>query len=184
MLPEYEPTDHGFHRDWKAVMSISLGELIETGYVDFTTSDYDFDYYDEEMRDRFWRKFEDRFYYRDIALLPPGRWRRRLIAILNEVMPKFKYLYEALEDGVNPFQVSDEYHLERNIFSDFPQTRLSGNEDYASNGNDREYETIFEGDFIERARAIAYDYDDVDVMILNVCERVFSGVYSTHLNGL
>lgn len=183
-LPEYDPVDHEEHRDWKALLTISLGELIENGYVDFSRSEYDFDAYDEEQRERFWSKFSERFWFRDISQLPPERWRRRLIAYLNEIMPKFKMIYAALEAGANPYNVSDEYHKRRTIYSDFPQSRLSGDEDYAHDGTDLEYETILEGDFIDRTLKIARDYDDVDVLLLNACERMFSQIYSTHVNGL
>ncbi len=183
-FPEYNPIDHSTHRDWNSVMSITLGELVDKGYIDFASNAYDFDAYDEDQRNRFWEKFLGRYRFRDISITPPERWRLRLIAHLNEVMPKYKFLYRALADGKTPLQAADEYHKRREIRSDFPQTQLSGQEDYASEGMDLEYETIHEGDFIETAERIARTYKDVDAMLLDECARFFSLLFSTHLNGL
>lgn len=183
-IPEYEPLDHSTHHDWNSVMSISLGELVDYGFIDFSSEKYDFDSYNDEQRNRFWEKFLARYRFRDISITPPEKWRLRLIAVLNEVMPKYKFLYKALEDGKTPLMAGDEYHKRREIRSDFPQTQLSGQEDYASEGNDLEYETIHEADFIETADRIARSYRDVDVMLLDECERLFSQIYSTHINGL
>ena len=183
-IPEYEPLDHSTHHDWNSVMSISLGELVDYGFIDFSSEKYDFDSYNDEQRNRFWEKFLARFRFRDISITPPEKWRLRLIAVLNEVMPKYKFLYKALEDGKTPLMAGDEYHKRREIRSDFPQTQLSGNEDYASEGTDLEYETIHEGDFIETAERVSRSYRDVDTMLLDECERLFSQVYSTHINGL
>lgn len=183
-LEPFEQLDHSEHMDWNSVMSISLGELIDTGYIDFSTPAYDFDSYSDEQRNAFWNKFEARFRYKDISMVPPERWRRRLISILNEWMPRLKPLYAALESGQNPMQTGDEYHKRREIRSEFPQTMLSGREDYASSGFDVESETVRTDDFIGTSRRLATEYRDPDSILLDACERVFSQIYSTHINAL
>lgn len=174
--------------DYHASYSIQLCELINDGLIDFDTEEWDFDSYkkdenDTEQRDRFWQKFEARYYYREIGIFPPGIWKHELIRKLNEVMPKYKPLYKALDDGVNIMQKMGEYGKSRNVYSDFPQTRLAGsNQDYASNATDREHEEIYIGDWIDTLAKIR-TYNDVDVMLLNEMETMFSAMFTVSVNG-
>lgn len=173
--------------DYHAVYSIQLCELINDGWIDFDTSDWDFDCYerfegDREQRDRLWKKFMRRFYFREIGIIPPGIWRWELLRKLDEIMPKYKPLYKALDDGQNILQHYGEYGKSRNIFSEFPQTQLGDNEDYATNGNDREYESIYTGDWIDQLAKIK-NYSDIDVMILEELETFFSAMFTVNLNG-
>lgn len=172
-----------YHKpDYHSVYTIQLCELINDGWIDFKSSDWDFDYYDLEQRNRLWKKFERRFYYREIGILPPGRWKWELLRKLDEIMPKYKPLYKMLEEGQNILQHYGEYGKSRNIFSDFPQTMLGGNEDYASNGTDREHEEIYLGDWIDQLEKIKH-YDDIDVMILKELETMFSCMFTVNING-
>lgn len=174
--------------DYHATYSIQLCELINDGVVDFSTSDWDFDSYekeenDTEQRDRFWEKFTARYYYREIGLVPPGIWKHEVLRKLNEIMPKYKPLYKMLDDGVNIMQKMGEYGKSRNVYSDFPQTRLAGsNQDYASNATDREHEEIYLGDWLDTVARIR-NYDDIDVMILKEMETMFSAMFTVAVNG-
>jgi len=102
---------------------------------------------------------------------------------MNEIMPKYMPLYEALDKYPNLFNSDSEYYKARNIYSEFPQTRLNGtNGDYASTGNDTEYERIHQMntlDLFERLRA----YKDVDAMIIEEIETLFSPFFSVSFNG-
>lgn len=170
--------------DYHSVFTIQLCELINTpGGIDFTDESWDFDSYNEEQRNRFWKKFEARFYWREIGVLPASRWKWELLRKLNEIMPKYKPVYEALENGQNLFQKYGEYGKSRTVYSDFPQTQLSGlNQDYASNGTDKEHENIYLGDWFEQMAKLK-SYDDVDVMILNELETMFSVFSTVSMNG-
>lgn len=168
--------------DYHSVYSIQLCELINDGWIDFNSSDWDFDSYNDEQRNRLWKKFERRFYWREIGILPPGRWKWELLRKLDEIMPKYKPLYKMLEEGQNILQHYGEYGKSRNIYSDFPQTMLGGNEDYASNGTDREHEEIYLGDWIDQLEKIKH-YDDIDVMILKELETMFSCMFTVNING-
>ena len=66
--------------DYHSVYSIQLCELINDGWIDFNSSDWNFDSYNDEQRDRLWRKFERRFYWREIGILPPSRWKWELLS--------------------------------------------------------------------------------------------------------
>ena len=70
----------------------------------------------------------------------------------------------------------------RNINSDFPQTQLSGeNSDYASSGNDKEYQRINQADLIETAKRLS-GYDDIDLMIVKDMGSMFSCLYTVNVN--
>lgn len=174
--------------DYHSSYSIQLCELIDCGFIDFNSSEWDFDSYkrdenDTEQRDRYWQKFSARYYYREIGITPPGIWKHELIRKLNEIMPKYKPLYKMLDDGINIMQKMGEYGKSRNVYSDFPQTRLAGsNQDYASNATDREHEEIYLGDWLDTVARIK-TYDDIDVMILKEMETMFSAMFTVAING-
>ena len=170
--------------EYHSVFTIQLCELINVeGGIDFSDESWDFDSYNEEQRNRFWNKFKARFYWREIGILPASRWKWELLRKLNEIMPKYKPAYEALENGQNIFQKYGEYGKSRHVFSDFPQTQLSGiNQDYASNATDKENENIYLGDWMEQMAKLK-SYDDVDLMILQELETMFSVFSTVSING-
>ena len=105
----------------------------------------------------------------------------RTIAKLNEIMPKYKMLYKVIGDGANIMTAGDEYHKSRDVFSTFPQTALGGaDQDYASSGTDREYETLREYGLLDVAERLL-NYNDVDVLILDELDVLFMAVRNTDL---
>jgi hypothetical protein len=164
-------------------MTITLGELMECGVVDFSAPEWDFDKYDQEQHERLVAKITDRFYFREIGILPVGRWKREFLRNLNEIMPKYKPLYKALADGANILTDEDEWSKSRDIYSEFPATMLGDNQDYASNGRDRQSERQRIGSFAEAAERIASRYNDVDVLILNEIDSMFSSLLTVSMNG-
>ena len=167
-------------RDWHAISAIQLGQLVEYGFVSWDET-WAWDWYDEEQRDRWQNLFEGRYWWREIAIVPPGRWKQQLLQKLNEAMPKYKPLYKMAADGLDPLQVSNEYGKSRDIFSEFPQTMLSGNSDYASTGNDRQYERVTEGDIMEKFAAMEH-FRTVDQMLLDEVEPLFSCLFTVNVN--
>lgn len=154
-------------------MTITLGEWHELGfYRPLEDDSWRFDAYGDEQYTRLCTKFLNRFYDREVSITVPGRWKRAYLRKLNEIMPKYKLLYARVEQGLNPLQESRDREKSRDIFSDFPETMLSGNSDYASTGNDRESDTMHEGGAVDGAVRFAREYVDVDAMILNELEHV------------
>ena len=180
-LPAREPYEQ--HADYHATISVQLCELINAGFVDFNDKSWRWNAYNEEQRARLCDKITNRFYYREIGILPPGKWKKEFLRILNEIQPKYNVLYDAIDSGSNVLAISDSYGKSRNIYSDYPATQLSGNDDYASNGNDSQREDIVEGDFIAKAKEIQREYDDIDVMMLDDLEALFTCLFSTNVNG-
>ena len=167
--------------EWHSVSTIKLSQLKEWGFWNPEEPEWEWDYYNREQYERLCSKFFARYADREIGILPPGEWRRSYIRKLNEIMPKYKLLYEAAED-MNILQTGREYHKSREIGSDFPQTQLAGRQDYASTGKDLEYETIHEGNPVEQIADAADRYRDIDVMILDELEVLFSALVSVSLN--
>lgn len=159
--------------------TITVGELITDGIIDLAW--FAFDAYDEDQRVRLWNKFEAHYYFREIGILPPKRWMMRVIAKLNEVMPKYKPLYQAMEDGTTVMQDGGEYHKRRDVYSTFPQMALGGQDsDYASTGTDTEYETIRDLSLLDVGERIP-SYNDVDVMVLEELEPLFLALMSVDI---
>ena len=169
--------------DYHAVISIQLCELIDDGFFNLHRSDWDFGpKYSAEQHNQLCNKITEHFYYREIALVPPGIWKREFLRKLNEIMPKYMILYKNADDGIE-LGAESEYYKSRNIFSDFPQTSLAGNnQDYASTGNDTEYERIRQLDPLELADRLER-YNDVDLMIINEIESLFSCMFTANING-
>ena len=169
--------------DFHAVVTIQLCELIDAGFFDLSRKDWDFNpKYSNEQHAQLCRKITEHYYYREIALVPPGIWKREFLRKLNEIMPKYMVLYKNADEGVQLGNES-EYYKSRNIFSDFPQTALAGdNQDYASTGSDTEYERIRQMDPVELAERLK-SYDDVDLMVINEIESLFSCLFTVNING-
>lgn len=158
-------------------MTITLGEWYEMGFYDPSDDSWRFDAYDDAQYRRLCEKFLDRYYYREVSIPLPARWKRAYLRKLDEIMPKYKLLYARVEQGVNPLQEGRDRAKSRDIFSDFPETMLSGNSDYASTGNDRESDMLREGNAAELLTQFAREWQDVDVLILDELEHVlFTGI--------
>lgn len=180
MIPPYDMSDAP--RDFHAVVTVTLGELITDKWVDWTDPSWHWDSYNDEQYTRVCEKFNNHFWDREIGVLPPGSWKREVLRKFNEIMPKYKLVYQALENGVDILQDSDTYGKNRNVFSDFPATQIAPqNQDYASNATDNQFETIVQGNFLEKWKKIK-DYNDIDLMIINDMDSLFSCFYSVSLN--
>ena len=176
VLEDYDELDR---RYWSTA-TVTVGELME---VDVVNEEWfvDFDSYSDEQAARLWKKFVGRFQFREIGMITPARWKIRLKAKLNEIMPKYKPLYEAIDNGMTTLVDYDEWHKARDVFSSFPQTSLGGSDqDYASSGSDREYETIRDYGLLDVAERLD-TYYDVDAMILNELEPLFMVIRSTSI---
>lgn len=162
--------------------SVQLGELVEVGWFNLEDkSVWHWLQYSDEQDARLRDKIVNRFWNRSIGVLPPGLWKRQFLELMAEIMPKYILMYQVLDEDGNIAGHSGEWYKSRNIFSDYPQTQLSGNSDYASTGNDTEYERIRRADILETMDRLK-DYRDVDQMILEELEQMFSCLVSVSVN--
>lgn len=169
--------------DYHAVFSIQLCELVNSGFDPFGDPRWEgADWFDDRQRARFEEKFKLRYWRREIGLTPAGYWREKLTSLVVEQLPKYKVLYSALAEGFDPLANESEYGKRRDVLSAFPATQLNPDrEDYAKSASDNQYETIRDGSYIDKALAIQNSYNDVDVMLLDDCEEVFSCILSATL---
>ena len=193
MINPFAPDCAGDALDRYDPISITLGEWYEMGfYRPYTEDDegnvtpdpdWAWDYFTPEQYKRVCDKFLNHYYYREAGVFPPFRWQLVYRRAFNELMPKYKPLYERIEEGLNPFQESGEYTKSRDIFSDFPATMLTGNSDYASTGNDREQEIVREGNVTDALNRYAKEYQDVDIMLIEETgAQLFSSLMTASVN--
>lgn len=185
---DFDPRLEYGHGGWENLheyhdaSSVQIGELVEVGWFDIENKEvWHWPQYDDEQDARLRDKIVNRFWDRGIGVLPPGLWKRRFIELMNEIMPKYILMYGVLNEDGNIAGHEGEWYKSRNIFSDFPQTQLGGNSDYASTGNDTEYERIKRADVLDTIDRLK-DYQDVDQLILEELEQMFSCLISVSVN--
>ena len=170
---------------WNAVYTIQLGELIESGVFDWSKDVLNWREaaLDDAQYERVCRYFVERFYYREISMEPFLQWanflKRKLVF---ELMPKYKPLYERISEGVNPLANGNEYYKNRTIQSAYPETLLSENADYITDGRDEEFQRIKEGNLADSLENFALKYKGVDQLILDELESMFISLYTANVN--
>lgn len=168
-----------------SVFTISLGELIETGVFSWDSEllNWESAAYDREQYERVCAYFIERFYYREISLVPFKQWARMVhYSLVYELMPKYRELYSALENGYNPIADGDEYYKERKVNSRYPETLLTNSADYLESGIDTEWERVKIGpinDALDKIKA----QGSIDQMLCDELETFFYGLYTANANG-
>ncbi len=166
---------------WSAV-SITWGELRDSGWIDWDSPDWSWSFFDQEQRSRVQKLIDGRFWFREIAVIPPGAWRIRFLQTLEEAMVETYPMYQVLRDHPDMVLVDDEFHKSRAVSSDFPATLLNGSGgDYASDGRDYEYETVHDGRTLDALRDLR-EFRHPDLIILDRLEGVFSNLVSLNVN--
>lgn len=179
--------DYTGHPEWHAVYTIQLGELIECGAFSWDMPEVQWREaaFDQRQYERVCSYFIERFRYREISIIPLREWllmlRRKMVF---ELMPKYNPLYERVGNGINPLSDGDEYYKNRTIGSAYPETLLSENSDYITDGKDEEFERIKEGKTADNIRNYADIYKGVDELLLDELECMFVCMYTTNVNGL
>ena len=164
--------------------TFTLGELIDLGYFDWDSETFDWSAqaYSPEQYERVCAAFLARFEYRELSVLPVARWASMLMyRIRYEIAPVCNELYKAL-DGVNVLADSDEYGKRRTVSSKYPETQLSSNSDYLSDGEDNQYETVKLGRIADTVYDIAEDFRGVDQIFLDKCAVMFSNLITATIN--
>lgn len=173
------------NEQFNAVYTIQLGELIECGLFDWEKPILDWSEYaySEEQYTRVCKYFKDRFYYREISIEPFAEWAKYLkTKICFELCPKYNALYEHAKNGINPLSDSNEYYKDRTIESAYPETLLSENADYITNGKDQEYQRIKDGNFTELSTKYYAEYRAIDAAMLDELETLFISMYTLNVN--
>jgi hypothetical protein len=87
------------------------------------------------------------------------------------------------DDVLAPLGIEDEYYKRRTIDSKYPETLLSRNADYISDGTDEEWERIKEGEGVERYNAYVLEFHAVDEQLLDELEDMFVCMYTADIQG-
>lgn len=168
--------------EYHDVTTVQLGELMEAGWFDLSDKEtWHWPLYTEEQDDILRDKIVNHYWSREIGIVPAGLWKRQFLAKMNEIMPQYILMYAALSEDGNIPGHEGEWYKSRNIFSDFPQTQLGGNSDFASTGNDTEYERIKRADILSTLERLK-SYRDVDRQILDDLNELFSCLGSVTVN--
>lgn len=172
---------------WDAVYTVTLGELIDKGVFDWSLDilDWSAAAYSTEQYERVCAYFIERFRFREISLEPFYEWATMLHRkLVYELMPKYRNLYRYLDKEFDPAQISDRYRKRRAIGSDYPETMLSSNSDYASSGQDEESEEIERGSLQDAYNAYVASYQTIDEHLLDELESMFIGLYTASIDGM
>lgn len=181
-----EMMDYTGQRETHSVYGIQLCDLIETGVFDWSKPELDWSSaaYSPEQYTRFCNYFIERFYFRDIGITPFKVWANYLHRMLAyELMPKYKPLYNQVEAGITPLG-ENEYHKRRTINSAYPETQLSGNSDYITDGIDEEYETVHVKNPGEAMQDYMANFESVDKALADELEVLFVCMYTSYVNAL
>lgn len=162
-------------------ITVTLGELYKDGWFNLEDESWDFCKYNETQHKRLCNKILNHYYMRCVGIMPLAAFKREFLRTLNEVVPKYIVLYKKLDEGADLMNAESEYYKARNIYSDYPQTPLGDNQDYASNGNDRQYEKINDGSILDLAAKLE-NYDDPDYSIVKCLEPCFSSLVTLNMN--
>ncbi len=180
-----ETLDYTGRDVWNAIYTVQLGELIEHGIFDWSRAELDWSAaaYDADQYKRVCDYFIQRFMFREISIEPFYEWavmlKRKLVF---ELMPKYKPLYKRANDDVNPYTENDEYYKNRTIESAYPETLLSNNADYITDGRDEEFERVKEGNPSAMTISFVENYKYVDELMLSELESMFISLYTANLN--
>lgn len=168
--------------DYHAVSTIALCELVNDGFCDKKFTGWEWPKYNDEQDERLRTKLCAHYWFREISLVPPGIWKQEFQRKMTEIMPKYIPLYKLLNESPELFGGTSEWYKGRDIYSDFPQTQLNGdNGDYASTGNDREFQRIKQDDILDIAERLK-EYDDIDLMIVKDMGVLFSPLLTVNVN--
>lgn len=173
------------HEQFNAVQSISLGELLHSGVFRWGDKNTVFDAYDTKTYFRLCQKIEDRYFDREISVLPPKRWFRLFRNTCNDLSAKYNVLYRFIDQGgMDKFlQTGDDYGKNRTVSSEFPATQLKHEgADYASNASDYEYERVTTGDWLSRMVSYVTDYQDCDKIFVDELDVLFTQLVTVNMN--
>jgi hypothetical protein len=172
--------------DFHSLNTITLYQLHEIGFFNwdselFNWSEYA---YNEETYKRLCDMIYNRYKWREICITPPLEWRDWFMSgIKYELCPKFNRLYKLREDmdGLDYTLDHDRYGKRRDIDSEFPETLMSGNSDYASSGKDSEYEDIdLRNPIDDYEKRLAIAKMDIDNEFVGELETYFNSILTTY----
>ena len=173
----WDPEDDEFH----SVVTISLGELLREGVITWEMPEMAWRYFDNEQLSRVTQAIEDRYWDRELGILPVRAWMRRFVGRMNEKMDILRPAYEKVRDA-NLMQLSDDFYKGRTVGSAFPATQLKPTtQDYASDAADQETERVIEGNYFQQAQLLK-EYTGLDQQLVDYLDPIFSSLFTVNSN--
>lgn len=167
------------------VYTVTLHELIEDGIFKWSDINWKSAAYDDATYNRLCEYFVERFRFREIGMEPYKIWAQYLKRkLVYEIAPKYNKLYALLASDFDIRMDEDEYYKRRSIYSDYPQTQMSGNSDYASNGTDEEWERIRLKNPLDAFDEYQQKYQNIDEQFMDELECMFISSYAANVNAL
>lgn len=163
--------------DYGAISSIQISELVDIGVININDGTWNWDKYSDEQDKNLKESILAHFWYREIGIVPFKVWKHEFLRKMNEIMPKYVQVYKIIAEEPERFGAESTYNKSRNITSDYPQSQLQGNYDYASYGNDIEGQRVRGSDVIDLMTRLK-TYDDVNKQICEEMETLFSPFFS------
>lgn len=181
-----EMDDYTGQPETHSVYGVPLFDLIESGVFDWNKPilDWKSAAYDNEQYTRFCAYFTERFMFRELAITPFRVWANYFKRMMvYELMPKYKPLYEQVNSGISPLG-ENEYYKRRTIESAYPETQLSGNSDYITDGTDEEWERIKINNPAQAMQDYKNGFVSVDEALADELEVLFTHMYTSFVNAL
>lgn len=173
----WDPEDDEFH----SVVTISLGELLREGVITWEMPEMQWRYYDNEQLSRVTQAIEDRYWDRELGILPVRAWMRRFVGRMNEMMDRLRPAYQKVKDA-NLMQLSDDFFKGRSVGSAFPATQLKPTtQDYASDASDSETERVIEGNYFQQTQLLK-EYIGLDQQLVDYIDVLFSSLVTVNSN--
>ena len=163
--------------DWHSLHTIKFGSLIDDGW-DWGRNDWTTYSMKPEnlvlIRERINSKIEDRFYFKELGILPPGRFKINLRSHLNSAIDYYGHIYDGFIDELNLFETKEKL-VERHVVSDYPQSQLNTEvKDYASSAVERAHDIVKTRNPMEILSVFNRDFVEPDEAILKRIEVCFS----------
>lgn len=171
--------------DWHSKNTIAFGSLIDDGWDwgrdDWTCYSVKPEYL-EVIRDRINEKIEDEYFFREIGVLPVGKFKKILKRTINEAMAKQGPIYNEIAEGLELTMVRSDKFKERTIHSDYPQAQLSpSSKDYASNADEKANERTLKGGPVSAILMYSDGFNEPDAEVVKAVSKCFSNLLSFNL---
>lgn len=175
--------NHPSKSNWlPANNTICFGELIQMGY-DWGANEYYPDFTGPH-RERLNSMIQERFWYREICVTPPERWKKLFVSKLNQIIPKYARVWAVEDAGDLKILRQETYNGKaRDVHSAYPQSQLQGTADYADDGLDHAEGHTRDGPPSEMLTDYMDNYKEPEERILAELETYFSCLATTNLGG-
>ena len=167
------------YTDWHSKNTIVFGSLLDDGW-DWGRNDWTSYSMSEEnlalIRPRINEKIEDRYYFRELGVLPPGKFKRFLKRNITEIMSQLGPVYETSIKGIDLLESSEDMKA-RIIRSEYPQGLLqTEQQDYGSSADENAFNKTTTKNQLEGIIMYSDSFSEPDKLVLEYVDKCFSSL--------